>query len=497
MKLFSANQIKAWDEFTIQSGSISRIELMERAAGAAYDWLIEHFSLSNSFFIFCGPGNNGVDGLIISRKLIEGGYRIQVFIAGEKNENIYFNESLEKIKNLSPDRIHNFDEVQNLNFQDAIIIDALFGTGLNRPLDETYTNLVEQINESSNTIISIDVPSGLFSDSDAKGDAIVKAGYTLTFEAYKPSFLIESSAKYLGEIITLPIGLSKEFYQNTEAKFEIIDEEIIQKIYKKRSPFGHKGNFGHAAIMAGSYGMMGAAVLASRSCLKIGAGKVTAIIPECGYQILQIANPEVMCKVYGEKYLENVDDELEFSALGIGPGMGIKNTDKILSRIFKNFKQALVLDADALNAIGENKDLLNNIPPNTILTPHPKELERLFGVVPDGMEKFDFVLDRAARYNIIIVLKGHYTFIATPAGKGYFNTTGNAGMATAGSGDVLTGIITGLLAQGYSQIESTILGVYIHGMAGTIAAKEMSQESLVAGDIIESLGKAFLKLNNS
>lgn len=496
MKLFTAAQIKSWDAFTMKSQSLSNLELMERAASAAFEWIVQHYSLSHSFFVFCGPGNNGGDGLIISRKLIEEGYRIHVFVSEDAAQLPPYKDLIDHLKTLSPNRIHVLSDAKQFNLSEGVVIDALFGTGLNKPISDPYLSIIQYINENAGEVVAIDVPSGLYTDKNPEGDVIIKAKHTLTFETYKPAFLIDSSADFLGKITTLSFGLSKEFYQQNESRYEIIDEQLIQGIYRKRSPFTHKGDFGHAAILAGSYGMMGAAVLATRSCIRSGAGKVTAYIPECGYQILQTTNPEVMCRIFGEKHLEKIEMDGEFSSMGVGPGMGIEQTADILENIFEHYQGSLVLDADALNAIGKQQSLINKIPPNTILTPHPKEYERLFGKLPSGMEKYEHAVEQATKFKIIVILKGHYTFIALPDEKGYFNINGNAGMATAGSGDVLTGIITGLLAQKYAPKEAAILGTYLHGLAGSIAAIEISQEALIANDIINYLGKAWLNIHS-
>jgi hydroxyethylthiazole kinase-like uncharacterized protein yjeF len=277
---------------------------------------------------------------------------------------------------------------------------------------------------------------------------------------------------------------------NTTSGF--IDELLVNKILKPRDPFTHKGNYGHACLVAGSYGMMGAAVLSARGCLRSGVGKLTCVIPKVGYAIMQTSVPEAMVKVCGKKYIKDVNDLNNFDALGIGPGLGIHRSHTLLlERIFSEYKKAIVVDADALNIISENKKLLKSIPAESILTPHPKEFERLFGKSETDIERISLALQMSHYHNIFIVLKGHHTLIATPGGKAWINSTGNAGMATGGSGDVLTGILSGLLAQGYSSLETCLLGVYLHGLAGDFAAEKLSQNALIAGDIIDNLGNAF------
>jgi len=277
---------------------------------------------------------------------------------------------------------------------------------------------------------------------------------------------------------------------NTPGNF--IDGSLVNKILKQRDPFSHKGDYGHACIIAGSYGMMGAAVLSSKACLRSGVGKLTCFIPGIGYDIMQTSIPEAMVKVCGKKSIKEVDDLNKFDVVGIGPGIGIyKSHCLLLKKIFSEYKKPIVIDADALNVISENKKLLNSIPAESILTPHPKEFERLFGKTETDTERIELALEMSGDHKIYIVVKGHHTLIATPDRQAWFNTTGNAGMATGGSGDVLTGILSGLLAQGYSSLETCLLGVYLHGLAGDIAADKLSQNALIAGDIIDNLGNAF------
>ena len=281
-------------------------------------------------------------------------------------------------------------------------------------------------------------------------------------------------------------------YMNPNTQGNLIDGSLINKILKPRDPFTHKGNYGHACLVAGSYGMMGAAVLSATACLRTGAGKLTCFIPEIGYDVMQTSIPEAMVKVCGKKKISNVDDLNQFDVVGIGPGIGIyKSHSRLLQKIFSEYKKPVVIDADALNILSENKKLLSSITPEAILTPHPKEFERLFGKTETDIERTELALQISHHYKIFIVVKGHHTLIATPDNKAWFNSTGNAGMATGGSGDVLTGILTGLLAQHYSSLETCLLGVYLHGLAGDIAADKLSQNALIAGDIIDNLGNAF------
>jgi NAD(P)H-hydrate epimerase len=304
---------------------------------------------------------------------------------------------------------------------------------------------------------------------------------------------VAENAEYIGDVHILDIGLHKDFLNQVNNQFELLDDAIIHSIYKSRNRFAHKGNFGHALLVAGSYGKIGAAILSAKACLRSGVGLLTCHIPKCGYDILQSSVPEAMVTTdFNSSFNTKIEDDLlNYEAIGIGTA---SETKTLLREIFDTCRQPMVIDADALNMIASKKDLLELIPAGSILTPHPKEFERLFGESANDFDRILLALQKAKELNLVIVLKGHHTFIATPDGRGYFNSTGNAGMATAGSGDVLTGILTGLLAQGYSTVETAILGVYLHGLAGDLAAKEFSMEAMVAGDIIDKFGPAFLHI---
>ncbi len=501
MKIFSVPQIKAWDNHTIQNEPVSSVELMERAAMACSKWLLDHFNNSNSFIIFCGKGNNGGDGLAIARILIENNFKVIVYIAvNSETSTPDFEINLERLDKISND-IYFIEKPSSFpGISDEIVVDAMLGTGLNKSVTGLYRDLIAHINEYSKTVISVDVPSGLYIDKSTVGDPdaqIVKADFTLTFQNQKLAFLMPENQPFFGKATLLNIGLSKEFEEKENAPFEYVEETFINGIYKPRNAFSNKGNFGYACLLAGSYGMMGAAVLSCKACLRSGVGKLTCYTCEKGYEIMQSSVPESMCQTFGDTFIKDPKNFESFDVIGIGPGIGKKPSHKqLLQDLFSKYKNPLVIDADALNVISENPQLMEAMPVHSIITPHPKEFERLFGKSQSDFERIDLALQKAELHNIFIVLKGHRTFIATPKGKGYFNSTGNAGMATAGAGDVLTGIITALVAQKYSALHACILGVYLHGLAGDLAAETLSQEALIAEDIINHLGKGFIKISS-
>ena len=357
--------------------------------------------------------------------------------------------------------------------------------------------MVDHVNQFNVPAIAIDLPGSLSADTSSKSNTVIRAIPTLSFQNYKLAFLLPENENYCGELHILHIGLHKDFEDKEGTVFELTDKELIKIIYKPRNKFAHKGTYGHTALVTGSYGMMGASVLSVRACLRTGAGKLTCYIPKCCYPVLQTTVPEAMCIVSGDEYILSADGTEKYDVVGIGPGLGTpaSNAD-LLTAIFKAVKKPMLIDADALNTIANHKELFEHIPTHSIITPHLKEFERLYNSVSNDFERLQLALQKSKEHNIYIVLKGHFTFISTPDGKGYFNNTGNAGMATAGSGDVLSGIITGLLAQGYTPLQSCLLGTWLHGLAGDTAAEKISEETMLAGDIINSLGESFKKISD-
>jgi ADP-dependent NAD(P)H-hydrate dehydratase / NAD(P)H-hydrate epimerase len=506
MEIFSAEQIRAWDEYTLQHEPIASTDLMERAAASCVSWLENAGYPGRSFSIYCGKGNNGGDGLALARMLSSLDYAVTVHILEFGHigtEDFQANLALLHQCPVEVRFVQGEEHFHPIPPGD-ILIDALLGSGLNRKLDGVTALLVEHLNRSGNEIISIDIPSGLFVSRSSRGNTIVRATHTLSFQVYKPAFLMPENEAWVGAVHILDIGLHPGFLQKTSGEAELLDPAIIGAIYKPRNNFANKGNFGHALLITGSYGKIGAAVLSGRSCLKTGAGLVTILVPGCGYTILQTTLPEAMvltdddAKVHtalppAENKSGGTNTVLDnYSVIGVGPGLGQDpRTITFLGDLLRRYRKPMVVDADALNILGAHPELMELLPPYSILTPHPKEFERLFGSSPDDYARLDKAREMARKHQIIVVLKGHYTFIAMPGGKSYFNSTGNAGMAKGGSGDVLTGILTALLGQSYSPGEAALLGVYLHGLAGDLAAAADSQESMLPTDLTNHLGKAF------
>lgn len=498
MKIFTAKQIRSWDQFTISREPVSSIQLMERASMAVAHWISEHCKNHKKLAVFCGNGNNGGDGLAVARILYLKGFDVDVFVEDPKGK---FSEdasvNLKRLRDMSGISVRKFNQSENYNFDDkTLIIDALFGTGLSRPLGDEYTILVEQLNAKKTIRISIDVPSGLSADEmPEENNVILKADYTLTFQSWKRAFLHPEAGKYTGKVEVLDLDLSKIYSENTETAYFVTDDVLIESVFKPRAEFSHKGSYGKAAIAGGSYGKIGAAVLATKSALKTGAGLTFALAPECGYQILQTSCPEAMFIKGGEEFITNFEIEKDCTC-GIGPGLGTHpETGKNLLGFLKNCTQPLILDADALNLISKDSKNLKWIPKKSIITPHPKEFERLFGSTSNSFKRLELAREKAKELDIYIVLKDHHTQVVTPQGNVFYNITGNSGLAKGGSGDILTGILTSLLAQGYSQEETCILGVWLHGKAADLAAEKYSKESMLPGDVIDELGTVFEELN--
>ncbi|AYO57261.1 bifunctional ADP-dependent NAD(P)H-hydrate dehydratase/NAD(P)H-hydrate epimerase [Chryseobacterium sp. 6424] len=501
MKIFNANQIRKADAFTITHEPVTSLKLMERAAEACAKWLLNRFPGSVTFQIFCGTGNNGGDGLALARLLHHEGFRTHVFI----NKNVtQFSEdglvNLQRVRENPGIGCHYFDELDGFQFDgNSVIIDALFGTGLNRPLEEECALLVAQLNSLQFPKISIDIPSGLLADETFLTDSeVFKADVTLSFQYWKRAFLHPETGKFTGDVHLLDIGLQKDFSENEPTENFVISEDMILKIYRPRNDFSHKGSYGSTKIISGSFGKMGAAVLAVKAALRCGSGLTTVQAPDCGYDVLQLACPEAIFVSGGSKYITAIDFAPEESkeSIGIGPGLGTNDETAVaLLTFLKNFERPLVADADALNILAKNAENLSLLPENSIITPHPKEFERLFGSVANSFDRLSLAREKARQYAIFIILKDHHTQIITPEGKVYYNVTGNSGMAKGGSGDALLGIITALLAQGYSSQEASIFGVWLHGKAGDLAARKFSKESMLATDLIEALGPVFMSLN--
>lgn len=500
MKLFNVTQISAIDKFTIENEPVKSIDLMERASIAIFNKIKEFFSKDQTFIVVAGPGNNGGDGLAVARLLHLNDYTVKVVIPEISNKlSDDCQKNYDAIRLLKKVKLIEIKKINELHFdKDEIIIDALFGSGLSRILEGLSLDIVRKINLSGCKIISIDLPSGLFGEDNSLNnvEGIINADYTLTLQFPKISFFFAENSRYVGKWFVLPINLHPEIIKSEPSLFYYFERCEAKNLVKIREKFSHKGNYGHALLISGGYGKMGAAVLSSRACLRSGAGLLTTHIPACGYTVLQTAVPETMVSTDTcNDFVTELPDIQNYSVIGIGPGIGMDVlTAELIYKLLLTSKLPMVFDADALNILSENKQWLKILPKNTILTPHPKEFDRLAGVSENSFERHKKAKQFAVKFQVVIILKGAYTQVISPKGECYFNSTGNPGMATGGSGDVLTGIILGLLSQGYTSIEASTLGVYLHGLSGDIAERYFSQEAIIAGDLIDNIGNAFKEI---
>ena len=504
MKIFTTAQIRELDKFTIEHEPIASLDLTERAARALTQVVVQEWTVATPIVIFAGPGNNGGDALAMARMLSDQNYKVSVYlfnISGHLSADCAAN----KQRLLDTKLAKNFIEVSTefdppVLDSNTLVIDGLFGSGLNKPLAGGFASLVKYINASPSKVVSIDVPSGLMTEDNAYNVRanIIRADMTLTLQHPKLSFLFPENQQFVGQLRVLDIKLSKEGIEKIEASFTMIEESDVRQRLISRSPFAHKGQMGTALMIAGSYGMAGAAVLATKACLRSGVGKVVVNSPRRNMPILQMSVPEAVVQAGSEEtiFAETIDTE-DYQSMGIGPGLGQSEQTAIaLIAQLRRTQCPIVADADAINILANHRAWLQQLPKDIIMTPHPKEFDRLEGHSADTYERITKACNLAERLKGYIILKGHYTAICCPDGHVMFNTTGNAGMATAGSGDVLTGILTGLLARGYKPQDACIVGVYLHGLAGDLAAKEIGEESLIASDIIQYISKAFKRLKD-
>lgn len=504
MKIFTSDQLKDIDIATCEAQQIDSLQLMERAANAAACEIISRFLPSQRFVVVAGPGNNGGDALAVARMLIEQGYRhVEIFLfnvngklshdCNEEREQLLLMEGID------------FTEV-NREFnppylsKNDVVIDGLFGSGLKQPLQGGFKSLAKYINESGAYVISLDIPSGLFGEwnDNALRSDMIHANLTLTFQIPRLSFFFEENADIIGTWKLLDIDLDLEKRKNTESPYTLLEARSIRPLMRPRRPFSAKRDYGSAMLFCGSGGMMGAAVMAAEACLRSGAGLVTVHSAEQGINIIQTAVPEAMFEPDKNQYvISDMTLHHDHQVVAVGPGIGTHQvTIDALEAMLKNCKVPLVLDADALNCISRKPALLTLLPRNTIITPHIGEFDRLFGEQKSSEERLNKAIEMAKHYNIIIVLKGHYTAIVRPTGKVYFNSTGNPGMATAGAGDVLVGIIASFVAQGYVPEHAAYIGVFIHGLAGDLAQVEYGEAGMTATDITKYIGRAIRTVVN-
>ncbi|HMB61988.1 MAG TPA: NAD(P)H-hydrate dehydratase [Eudoraea sp.] len=499
MKIFSAQQIYEADKFTIKRQQITSDQLMERASLEIFNWLHERMQGAQvKIHLFCGIGNNGGDGIALARHLQEHGYNIEVNVVNyseKRSKDFLINLDRLKDRKLWPNFMNSGSPFPEVGPED-IIVDAIFGIGLNRPPQKWVGELMQYLNGTGAFILSVDVPSGLYIDQAIDNmEGVIRANFVLSFQAPKLVFFLPETGSFVKQWEILDIGLDPEYLSTTETAYELVGKNEVLPLYKPREKFSHKGTYGHSLIIGGSYGKIGAVLLAAKACLKAGAGLVTTFVPGCGYLPLQAGLPEVMVLTdTEERIVTKITADQDYSAIGLGVGLGTaRETTSALADFLSTNTSPLVVDADGINMLSKKKELLKLLPSKCVLTPHPKELERLVGIWKNDFEKLRKTMEFSKEYDCIVVIKGAHS-ITIYNGKGYVNATGNPGMATAGSGDVLTGIITGLVAQGFEPLHAAVFGVYLHGRAGDLAVDLVGYQSLTASMIIDAVGSAYLDL---
>ncbi|MBA3665401.1 MAG: NAD(P)H-hydrate dehydratase [Bacteroidetes bacterium] len=506
MKILKAGQIKEVDEASVKLQHIQSIDLMERAAHCCEKKLIKEFTISEKIYVVCGKGNNGGDGLAIARLLAGKGFNVKVFVIhySEKfSEDAQVNYDLFKAKHadvcVDVYSINNF--LENSKDEKPVVIDALFGTGLNRPLAGLTAEVIDHVNVIAGKIISIDIPSGLFADeTSVNNKSIIKASLVLTFQLPKLAFFMPENERYVNDFLILDIELSAESITEQKTTYYFLKRKDVSGLLKKRNNFDHKGTFGHALLVAGSKGKGGAAIIAANACLRSGAGMLTVHSVNNVITALTPALPEAMSSAdENNDHVSLLPTDIEkYEALAFGPGIGMhEDSQAVLKNLVQNYTGKLIIDADGLNILSENKTWLSFLVPSAILSPHVKEFERLAGKSSNDFERLETLKAFSIKHGCIIILKGAYTTIAMPDGNVFFNSSGNAGLAKAGSGDGLTGIILGLLARGYNAPKAALIGAFIHGYAADLCAKKMSLESILITDVIEQLPRAFSKVEDS
>lgn len=502
MKILSVQEMQQADGFTIKNEPVASVDLMERAAGVCVEALMNDPSTSGSFLVCCGPGNNGGDGLAIARLLCERNQQVTALLLAPGNRlSSDCKVNRNRFKGSYPNRLI---ESENLppGFSiplGVIVVDALFGTGLSKPLASPFSDLVNLINRSGARIISIDLPSGMYSDSSsiAAECTMVKASRTLTFQFLKQAMVVGENVPFLGEVEILDIGLLPESLSGMDIRWEMTELSSLKHFLKPRNPVSHKGHYGHSLLAAGGKGKMGAAILAARAHVRSGAGMLTMLVPETTEGIIHCAVPDAMVEVYDGASGNWIAEPLRWSdyCIGAGPGLGTSEASvTMLKRLINKASRPMVLDADALNILSLNPEIIEQVPKFSILTPHPGEFSRLAGGWENDFEKLALQRSKSKEWGHYILLKGYHSSIATPDGYLFFNPSGNAGMAKGGSGDVLTGLLTGLLSRGYSPLETLLSGSWLHGRAGDLASEKLTLEGFCAGDLPDFLPYALREL---
>ncbi|WKV12068.1 NAD(P)H-hydrate dehydratase [Marivirga harenae] len=497
MKILNVKQIREADLYSIENEPIASIDLMERASKKVVDWITDNFSNQNKVVVLAGSGNNGGDGLAIARILSGQNYIVKVVLAmGDKGS-----EDFEI--NLS--RLTSIDEVDissalssDENVKDIIFIDAIFGSGLSRPIEGKIAEYIHKVNELEGIKIAVDIPSGIFADEPSPGDTILKADYTLSFQVPKLAFMMAENQKYIGQFEILDIGLSRDFIENCISDYSIYKPTDKNKASIKVGSTAHKGDRGRACIIGGGHAKMGAVILAAQGALHSGIGLLTVqACPHC-IQIVQIQIPEALILEDENEYvLGSFMNYEKYDSLVFGPAVGFANkTATLLKEILKSYNGQLILDADAITILAENREMLEMLPKGTILTPHHGEFKRLVGDYSNNFEALMQLKSFCMHHKVVVILKGKYSAVCNSNGNISFNSTGNPGMAKGGSGDLLCGILAGLAPRIKKPYEIAKLAVFLHGLAGDISLQEYGENYMTPSTMVLNLKNAFKLIEN-
>lgn len=507
MKILDSERLHELDRMTMQREGISASDLIGRVARQAANEIQSRWQPSTPTVIFAGPGNNGADALALATELTQRGFRPTVYlfnIGGNK-----LSPDCRAQRDMAAARIgaDHIVEVTGTTFStphldsQCLVVDGLFGSGLRDPLMGGFMALVRYINESGAKVVSLDMPSGLFClwNNNTLTRNVVHADITLAVGTPRLPFMLSDYSECVGRWQLMDIGLSADALRELPTEFHYVEGSEIRGNLRRRPDFCSKDNFGCVTLVAGSYGMMGAAVLASRACLRAGAGRVTVHAPQCGYEILQTAVPEAMFDADRQRLvIGDITPPADNRIMAVGPGIGTNDTTiDALETLIKQAHRPLILDADALNCLARRPMLLDHLPVLSLLTPHAREFDRIFEPQPSDEARLIKAIEVSRRHNILILLKGHYSALVRPDGRVYFNSSGTPALATPGSGDVLTGIIAAFMAQGHKPEVSAIIASYIHGLAGQLAQRSQGTYSVTASDIVDHIGPAILSVINS
>lgn len=498
IKIFKTTDVRELDKYTIENECITSIDLMKKASSAFVQKLLNFFPNGGTFNVLAGSGNNGGDGYAVALLLQQMGMKVTVYGIHEDEglspDCAVYRKRYTRMKGRCVD-VKCLEDFQVR--EHGVFIDAMLGAGLNRPVTGLLAEVIHRVNDCSDPVVAIDIPSGLMGEDNGKNDgAIIRADYTFTFQFPKLAFMFPENAAYVGHWEVLDIGLHPVILQEYPADCYYLTEESVASCLLMPEKFSHKGSLGHTLLVAGSYSMSGAAVLSAKGALHSGTGLLTMHVPRKLKEMMALSVPEVLINEDSDDFcFSEISDLSRFQAIGVGSGMGTSTvTLEGMRRLLTAWDGKMVLDADALNLMAAHPDLLKLLPSGAILTPHPKEFERLAGKSANDFDRLNKLSKFARLYNVYVVLKGAHTTIATPEGACFFNSTGNPGMSKGGAGDVLMGIIAALLASGHTPLHAAIVGVYVHGLAGDFAMNELGMRGMSAGDIVDKLGVAWKKM---